>query len=301
MRIIDAFGRSEPVFSFEFSPPRTDEAAEQLRATVRELAALRPDYVSVTYGAGGSTRERTIETVTEIRRDTGIEAMAHLTCVGHTADELAGILDRLRDAGMDNVLALRGDPPKGEQAFVVTEGGFAHSSDLASFIRSRWDFCLGGAAYPEGHLESPSLEEDLRHTKEKVDAGISFLNTQLFFEPQDYFDFVARARSIGITAPIVPGILPITGARQLSPTGFIARCGASVPQRLRALVEAAGDDEEAVTQVGVDWATEQCAALLRGGAPGIHLYVLNRALSARRIFERLRDEFPAVARRTDAA
>ena len=301
MRIIEAFGRGEPVFSFEFSPPRTDEAAEQLRATVRELAALRPDYVSVTYGAGGSTRERTIETVSEIRRDTGIEAMAHLTCVGHTADELAAILDRLRDAGMDNVLTLRGDPPKGETSFVVTEGGFAHSSDLAAFVRSRWDFCLGGAAYPEGHLESPSLEEDLRHTKEKVDAGISFLNTQLFFEPQDYFDFVARARAIGITAPIVPGILPITAARQLSPTGFIARCGASVPPRLRALVEAAGDDEDAVTQVGIDWTTEQCIALLRGGAPGIHLYVLNRALSARRIFERLRGEIPAVARRTDAA
>lgn len=301
MRIIDAFGRDEPVFSFEFSPPRTDEAAEQLRATVRELAALRPDYVSVTYGAGGSTRERTIETVTEIKRDTGIEAMAHLTCVGHTAEELAVILDRLRDAGMENVLALRGDPPKGEQAFVVTEGGFAHASDLATFIRSRWDFCLGGAAYPEGHLESPGLEEDLRHTKEKVDAGISFLNTQLFFEPEDYFEFVSRARAIGISAPIVPGILPITSARQLSPTGFIARCGATVPPALRALVEGAGADDDAVTAVGIEWTTDQCAALLRGGAPGIHLYVLNRSHSAQRIFERLRTEIPAVARRTDAA
>ena len=296
MRIVDAFGRGEPVFSFEFSPPRTDEAAEQLRATVRELAALRPDYVSVTYGAGGSTRERTIETVTEIKRDTGIEAMAHLTCVGHTAEELAAILDRLRDAGMHNVLALRGDPPKGERAFVVTEGGFAHSSDLAAFVRSRWDFCLGGAAYPEGHLESPSLEEDLRHTKEKVDAGISFLNTQLFFDPADYFEHVRRARALGITAPIVPGLLPITSAKQLSPTGFIARCGASVPPALRALVEQASDDEDAVTAIGIEWTTVQCVALLRGGAPGIHFYTLNRSHSAQQIFVRLQAEFPEFGR-----
>lgn len=303
MRIVDAFGRGEPVFSFEFFPPKTDEAAAALRETVEALKPLRPDYVSVTYGAGGSTRERTIELVTEIRNEVGIEAMAHLTCVGHTAEELAGILDRLRDAGMENVLALRGDPPKGQSEFVATEGGFAHASDLAAFIRRRWEFCLGGAAYPEGHLESPSLEEDLLHTKEKVDAGISFLNTQLFFEPADYFDLVSRARALGITAPIVPGILPITGARQLSPAGFIARCGAAVPPALRQLVAEAGDDEDAVTAVGIEWATEQCLALLRGGAPGVHFYTLNRSLSTRRIFERLQAEIPAVAAhgRPDAA
>jgi len=302
MRIADAFQTGRPVFSFEFFPPKTDEAAAALRETVQALRPLRPDYVSVTYGAGGSTRERTIELVTEIRNEVGIEAMAHLTCVGHSADELAAILDRLRDAGIENVLALRGDPPRGQTAFTPHEGGFAHSSELAAFISARWDFCLGGAAYPEGHLESPDKEEDLRHTKEKVDAGISFLNTQLFFDPQDYFDLVRRARALGIAAPIVPGILPITSAKQLSSAGFITRCGAAVPVALRERVEGAGDDEDAVTAVGIDWATEQCAALLRGGAPGIHFYTLNRSRSTWEVFERLQAEFPAVAeRRTDAA
>ena len=296
MRIIDAFQRGDPIFSFEFFPPKTDEAAEQLRATVQELKPLKPDYVSVTYGAGGSTRERTIEAVSEIKHDTGIEAMAHLTCVGHTASELAEVLDRLRDAGIENVLALRGDPPRGQKTFVAPEGGFAHSSELAAFIRGRWDFCLGGASYPEGHLESSNKEEDLRHTKEKVDAGISFLNTQLFFEPADYFDHVRRARALGITVPIVPGILPVFSARQLSPTGFITRCGAKVPAALRDLVERAGDDEDAVTAIGIEWTTTQCVALLRGGAPGIHFYLLNRSHSAQQIFARLQAEFPEFSR-----
>lgn len=296
MRIIDAFRRADPIFSFEFFPPKTDEAAEQLRATVEELRPLRPDYVSVTYGAGGSTRERTIEVVTRIKSEVGIEAMAHLTCVGHTRDELASVLDRLRDAGMENVLALRGDPPRGQKSFVPVEGGFAHASELATFIRERWDLCLGGASYPEGHLESPSREEDLAHTKEKVDAGIQFLNTQLFFEPADYFDHVRRAKALGITAPIVPGLLPITSAKQLSPTGFIARCGATVPAALRDLVERAGDDEDAVTAIGIEWTTTQCVTLLRGGAPGIHFYTLNRSHSAQQIFARLQAEFPEFGR-----
>lgn len=296
MRISDSFQRGDPIFSFEFFPPKTDEAAEQLRATVQELKPLRPDYISVTYGAGGSTRERTIEVVTEIKHDAGIEAMAHLTCVGHTRAELAEVLDRLRDAGMENVLALRGDPPRGQKSFVATAGGFAHSAELAAFIRARWDFCLGGASYPEGHLESPSKEEDLLHTKEKVDAGISFLNTQLFFEPADYFDHVRRARALGISVPIVPGILPVFSAKQLSATGFIARCGATIPTALRDLVERAGDDEDEVTAIGIEWTTAQCVALLRGGAPGIHFYLLNRSHSAQQIFARLQAEFPEFGR-----
>ena len=297
MRIADAFRRGWPVFSFEFFPPRSDEAASQLREAIAALRALRPDYVSVTYGAGGSTRHRTIELVTAIKRDHGIEAMAHLTCVAQTAGEIAEVLDRLRDAGIENVIALRGDPPRGQRAFVRPEGGFAHASELAAFIRSRWGFCLGGAAYPEGHIEAPSKEEDLRHTREKVDAGIEFLNTQLFFEPADYFAFVSRARAIGIRVPIVPGLLPITSAAQLASTGFIARCGATVPPSLRDLVERAGNDEDAVTAVGIEWTTEQCLALLRGGAPGIHFYTLNRSHSTVRVFERLKAAVPALASR----
>ncbi|HET8568190.1 MAG TPA: methylenetetrahydrofolate reductase [NAD(P)H] [Candidatus Limnocylindria bacterium] len=296
MRIADVFRTSGPVFSFEFFPPKTDQAAEELRATIAALAPLQPDYVSVTYGAGGSTRERTIELVTEIKKDTGIEAMAHLTCVGHTAEELAQILDRLDAAGIENVLALRGDPPRGQATFRPTEGGFAHSSDLAAFIRSRWSFCLGGACYPEGHLESPDLEHDLANTKRKVDAGIEFLNTQLFFEAEDYLRYVRRARDLGIGVPIVPGILPVTTAAQLSPKGFITRCGATVPDALRDLVARAGDDEDAVTAVGIEWTTVQCLALLRAGAPGIHFYTLNRSRSALEVFKRLTAEIPSLAR-----
>jgi len=285
MRIIDAFGRGEPVFSFEFSPPRTDEAAEQLRTTARELAALRPDYVSVTYGAGGSTRERTIETVTEIKRDTGIEAMAHLTCVGHTKEELAEVLDRLAAGGIENVLALRGDPPKGQTRFVRTEGGFGYGQELARFIRSRYPFCVAGAAYPEKHLEAADADEDLRHLREKVESGAEFLITQLFFDPDGYFRFVERARAIGIAVPIIPGIMPVTNVAQIH--RFTSMCGASIPASLRDLLDRVKDDETAVVAVGVEWASDQARRLLEGGAPGVHFYTLNRSHSSQMVVQNI--------------
>jgi methylenetetrahydrofolate reductase (NADPH) len=295
MRIEDAYRRGDPVFSFEFFPPRSDEAVDRLRETVRELRPLRPDFVSVTYGAGGGTRRRTIDLVTEIKRDVGLEAAAHLTCVGHTADELADVLDQLRAAGIENVLALRGDPPRGQTSFVQPEGGFGHASELAAFIRSRYDFSLGGACYPEGHQESPSKEEDLAHAKEKVDAGIDVLITQLFFEPADYFSFVERARAIGIRVPIVPGIMPITNVAQIE--RMTTMCGASIPNALRARLATVAEDEDAVVDVGIEWATDECLALLSGGAPGIHFYTLNRSHSTVRIFERLKAQLPALATR----
>lgn len=292
MRIAEKYRGDKPVFSFEFFPPQTPEAVLRLRSTLTTLARLRPDFVSVTYGAGGSTRDLTIDTVTRIKRDTGIDAMAHLTCVGHSADELAAILDRLAAAGIENVIALRGDPPKGEKEFKQPEGGFAHGSELAGFIRTRWGFCLAGACYPEGHPESKDLD-DVAFAKLKQDAGVDVLISNLFFDPADYFSYVERARAAGVTVPIVPGVMPITSARQLRPTGMFARSGAKIPERLRARVEAAAGNDRALTAVGIEWATNQCRALLEGGAPGIHFYTLNRSLSAVVVYEGLRAILPA--------
>ena len=285
MRIADRYAQPGPVFSFEFFPPRTPEAVDQLLETARELKALRPSFVSVTYGAGGSTRRVTVDVVSRIKRDIGIEAMAHVTCVGHTKEELAEVLDTVEAGGIENVLALRGDPPRGQATFVPTPGGFAHAQELTRFVKEHYPFCVGGAAYPEKHVEAPDLESDLRHLKEKVASGAEFLLTQLFFDPTDYFRFVERARAIGIRVPIVPGIMPITNATQIH--RFTSLCGASIPEALRERLDAVKDDDAAVVALGVEWATDQCRRLLAGGAPGIHFYTLNRSHSAQRVFENL--------------
>lgn len=292
MRIADAYRTGKPIFSFEFFPPRDATAKERLHDTILALKRLRPDFVSCTYGAGGSTRELTIEVVTEIKRDHGIEAMAHLTCVGHTAEELAAILDRLESSGIENVIALRGDPPRGQKEFRRREGGFGHGNQLAAFIRTRWPFCLAGATYPEGHLESPGMDQDVRYAVVKQQAGVEVLITQLFFDNADFFRFVERAREAGVTVPIVPGILPIFEATQLKPTAFIARCGARIPDELRARIHAVADDEQAVRAAGVDWATQQCRELLERGAPGVHFYTLNRSHSTVVVFENLKAALP---------
>src|SRR5512142_1291045 len=223
--------RGEPVFSFEFFPPRTEEGVAQLFRTVEALRPLGPAYVCVTYGAGGSTRARTVELVKRLKHETEGEAMAHVTCVGAALDELA-------ECGIQNVMALRGDPPKGEEAFRPHPDGFAHASDLVAFIRSqpkRWDFCLGAAAYPEGHVETRDLAQDLRHLKAKVDAGADFLVTQLFFDNARYFTFVERARAAGIDVPVVPGIMPFQSVEQVE--RMTAMCGAAIPRPLRAAME----------------------------------------------------------------
>jgi methylenetetrahydrofolate reductase (NADPH) len=285
MRIADRFKQPGPVFSFEFFPPRTPEAVERLYATATELKALGPSFVSVTYGAGGSTRQLTVDLVTRIKHDIGLETMAHLTCVGHTKDELAEVLDTLAAGGIENVLALRGDPPRGQTHFVRPEGGFGYGQELARFVKANYDFCVGGAAYPEGHIEAVDRESDLRHLKEKVESGAEFLITQLFFDPNDYFRFVERARAVGIDVPIVPGIMPVTNVAQIH--RFTSMCGASIPDALRDLLDRVKDDEQAVVAVGVEWATDQCRRLLAGGAPGIHFYTLNRSHSAQMVFDSL--------------
>jgi len=288
MRIADLFTPgAEPVFSFEFFPPKTDEGRASLIATLRDLADLDPSFVSVTYGAGGSTRDRTIELVTYIKRELGIEAMAHLTCVGSSRGELSAVLDRLEAGGIENLIALRGDPPAGECDFRPHPDGLAHASELVRMIRAqRRRFCVAAAAYPEGHVESPSADEDLRHLVDKVAAGVDVLITQLFFDNCYYFDFVDRARAAGVTVPIVPGIMPVTNVAQIE--RFTRLCGATIPSPLLARLDPARHDGEAVVKIGIEHAAAQCRGLLEGGAPGVHFYTLNRSRSTRTILEMLR-------------
>lgn len=283
-------GRRQPVFSFEFFPPKTDEGVRQLFETISHLRELEPTFVSVTYGAGGSVRTRTVELVERIRRELDIEPVAHLTCLDATVDELREILDGLRSAGIDNVLALRGDPPDGAGRFVATDGGLAHGSDLIEVITAAYPFCVGGACYPEKHPESASTDDDVRSAKLKEDAGASYLITQLFFDNSCYFDFVARARAAGVTVPIIPGIMPVTNVSQIA--RFTQKIGATIPEPLMLALRSREADPEAVLQLGVAWATLQCAELLAGGAPGVHFCTMNRSPATRAILSALRAARP---------
>jgi methylenetetrahydrofolate reductase (NADPH) len=276
----------DPVFSFEFFPPKTPEGEANLYAAIEQLRPLDPAYVSVTYGAGGSTRGKTLEIVSRIRDEYGLEAMAHFTCVGATVEQLRETLDEMASLGFDNVLALRGDPPAGQEEWTKTEGGLEFSSELVELIRESYGFSIGAAAFPETHIHATSREDDLRHLKRKVDAGVDFLITQLFFDNSAYFDFVARARAIGIDAPVIPGILPITNIAQLD--RITSLCGAIVPDDLRRDLDARSEDAEAVAEFGVAYATLQCAELLAGGAPGVHFYTLNRSPATRAILSALK-------------
>jgi methylenetetrahydrofolate reductase (NADPH) len=275
-----------PVFSFEFFPPKTEDGLQNLFEAVGMLRHLRPDFVSVTYGAGGSTAHKTIEIVSRIKEDYGIEAMPHFTCVGSTVGQLRETLAAMEEAGIDNVLALRGDPPAGQEEWVQTEGGLEYSRELVELIRGDYPFAIGAACFPETHIHATSAEDDLYYLKEKVDAGAQFLITQLFFDNPLYFDFVRRARDVGIEVPIVPGIMPITNVNQLE--RITSMCGATIPARLRRELVTRADDPDAVSDFGVAYATMQCAELLRGGAPGIHFYTLNRSPATRAILSALK-------------
>jgi methylenetetrahydrofolate reductase (NADPH) len=282
MRIADRFGRERPVFSFEFFPPKTDAGFASLYRTIRELKRLDPDFVSVTWGAGGSTRSRTVELVIQIQREIGITAMAHLSCIGSTPDQLAETLDTLESGGIENVLALGGDRPANYQP---PTGSFTYANELVGFIRSRWGFCLGGACYPETHPAAPSPEADLDHLRRKVDAGVDFLITQLFFDNEDFFDFQRRARARGIGVPIVPGIMPILNAASIR--RMTALSGAHIPDELQRELSQVEQDDARTREVGVEWATRQCRELLQRGVPGIHFYTLNKSTATRAIFEKL--------------
>ena len=290
MRIDELLATQRPVFSVEFFPPKTETGLELLFETVEALKPLEPDYVSVTYGAGGATRDGTVEIAERIKRDHGLEVMAHLSCVGETRDGLGEILDRFAAIGIDNVLALRGDPPRGESDFTPPEDGLSSATELTEFITSNHGFTIGGACFPEVHPEAEDLASDLAYLKTKVDAGAGFLITQLFFDNTAYFDFVASAREVGIDVPIIPGVIPITSFGQVA--RICDLCDATIPAELEASMRALGGDEEAEALLGVAYAAQQCEELLAGGAPGIHFYALNRAPATRAVLAALRASRP---------
>jgi methylenetetrahydrofolate reductase (NADPH) len=288
VKIGTLFGNGKRIFSFEFFPPKTDAGVLSLERTIRDLSDLSPSFVSVTYGAGGSTRQKTLDIVQWIEKETRITAMAHLTCVGATQGEIGTVLDALTGAGVQNIMALRGDPPAGQEKFVATAGGFSYANDLIGFIRARHGdrVSIGAACYPEGHVDTRDLERDMDNLKRKVDAGVDFLVTQLFLDNRVYFDFVKRARAAGITVPIVPGIMPIRslpGIERMTKLG-----GTTIPAPLFAELDRCRNDEAAVAALGVAHATAQCVELLHGGAPGIHFYTLNQSPATRVILTALK-------------
>ena len=275
MRIDRLFKLGLPTLSFEFFPPKSETGFTQLYQTIDELHPLSPSYVSVTYGAGGSTRQKTVDLVERIQNELTIRSMAHLTCVGHTADEIGSILDTLWNSGIRNVLALRGDPPAGQSQFTATEGGFANSSELVRYIRARHDFCIGVAGYPEGHPQCLNRTRDLEHLAQKVDNGGNFIITQLFFDNSDFYRFRDTARSMGIKVPIVAGLMPILNVAQTK--RFVSMCGAKIPQALLMRLEGLEANPEAVYAAGIDYAIRQCEDLLANDVDGIHFYTLNKS------------------------
>ena len=278
--------QGERSFSFEFFPPKDEAGEEILWRSISELQELRPTFVSVTYGAGGTTRDRTIEITGRIAKETSMTPMAHLTCVGHTIGELEGILDQLSAAGVRNVLALRGDPVGGPgTTWTATDGGLDHAAELVRLVRRREEFAIGVAVFPEGHRDAPDLDHDLRVMRAKYDAGAEFAITEMVLRASDYFGLVERARGAGIDIPIVPGIMPILNLNSMRK--MVELSGREMPAEVLARIEPLGEDQAAVRAEGIRIATELCDALLAGGAPGLHFYTLNRSRATREIYQSL--------------
>ncbi|MCC6764114.1 MAG: methylenetetrahydrofolate reductase [NAD(P)H] [Deltaproteobacteria bacterium] len=290
MRIRDLFTGRRPVFSFEFFPPKTGDGEQRLVETVQRLKDLGPSFVSVTK-TGGKPAEKTIELTARLKHEVGVEAMAHMTCATAGRLEMRRIFERIRDAGIENVLPLRGDPPADQPDFVRPPDGFAHACELVRFLKEGgFDFCLAGAAYPEKHPEAPSAEVDLQNLKTKVDAGVDLLITQMFYRNADYFSFVKRARASGIDLPIVAGIMPITNVAQIERIAKLS--GAAIPADLQADLDRTRGDEAGAREVGIAYAIRQCRELLARGAPGIHFYTLNQSPATSAILRELRRDHP---------
>ena len=287
MKISEKLRLSEPIFSFEFFPPKDSEGFASLFETIARLKVSDPGFVSVTYGAGGSTRSKTVDLVGNIKNFIGLESMAHLTCVGHDQQEIRSVLESLQSRNIDNILALRGDPPQGEEKFLKTEGGFEYGNELVAFIKKNFSFCVGAACYPEGHVECKDLDKDIENLKKKVDSGADFLVTQLFFDNKHYFDFMDRAAKANINIPVIPGIMPVLNLKQIK--RFTKMCGATLSPGLINKFSGIEDDSEKVRQIGIAHAIEQCRELLENKAPGIHFYTLNRSKATLAILGALRE------------
>jgi methylenetetrahydrofolate reductase (NADPH) len=285
VKLKDLYARPVPAFSIEFFPPKTPKGEESLFAEIADLKSLNPAFCSVTYGAGGSTRTKTVDLVDQIHRDCGLEVMCHLTVVGQSKDEVRSVLARLKEKGIENIIALSGDPPQGTTDWKPHPDGFHHSIDLVREAVARDCFSIAVAGFPEVHPRAESRESDLKYLKAKVDAGADVVITQLFFDNDVYYRFVEDLRGLGLTVPIVPGILPVVSTPQVR--RFTALCGARIPPLLERQLALVESDEEGAVRLGIDYATEQCAGLLAFGAPGIHFYSLNKSRSIRAIFENL--------------
>ncbi|NLV35055.1 MAG: methylenetetrahydrofolate reductase [NAD(P)H] [Clostridiaceae bacterium] len=283
MKIIDLFRTGKPVISFEIFPPKPDVPIDTLFDRLEQFEALKPDYMSITYGAGGSQKGRTLEIASRIKNIHHIESMAHLTCVGHSKNEIDGMLDSMREIGLENVLALRGDPPANQPDFDFLKGAYKYAYDLIEHIRKSSDICIAAAAYVEGHVDSLRLSEDLKHLKRKVDAGTDLLVTQLFFDNRLYFDFIEKARRIGINCPVEAGIMPVFRADQIK--SIAAKSGCSIPAKLVLVMDKYQDNPEDMRKAGIEYAALQIRDLIANGADGIHLYTMNRPKSTAEILE----------------
>jgi len=286
VKIIDILNRGEQSFSFEFFPPKNYSSILELGINVGQLMKLSPSFISVTYGAGGSTQDASFKLIDYINNKIGLVTMAHYTCVNATKEKVLSDLNHFEEIDIENLILLRGDPPKGETKFVNDNGDFHYASDLIEFVNNQKDFCIAAAGYPEAHPESASIDEDIKNLKYKVDQGADFIVTQLFFDNSYYFDFVARARKAGISIPIVPGIMPITNFKQIKK--FTQMCGAKIPQKLVSQLEPHQENLSKTYEIGVEFSINQCKELLANGAPGLHFYTLNKSRATVDIFSSIR-------------
>ena len=288
-KIADILQEKERTYSFEFFPPKTPKGMEKLLETAKTLKELDPDWFAVTYGAGGSTRELTMDIVDQLQRDYDVSVMHHLTCGGHTKDDIRALVDEMKKRGICNILALRGDPPEGVTQWESVPDGLDYTWQLCEFIRSHYgnSLSIGVAGFPEGHIDCPDKETDAKYLKMKMDVGGEFVITQLFFDNQDYFEYVERVRKIGVKARIIPGIIPITGYQKL--LRFCGNCGATIPQKVHDIFKPLDGDDEATYKAGVEFVTQQCNELFEGGAPGLHFFSLNKVEPTREILSKIKN------------
>jgi len=287
-KIKELFKNKSRVYSFELFPPKTEKGYQNLLETIGKLCELKPDFISCTYGAGGGSRDKTLEIVERIEKSHNVIGLAHLTCVLHTKEELKNIIETIQSKGIRNILALRGDPPKDQPTWVPGPDNFHYSSELAAFIREHFNenFSIGVAGFPEGHILCPDRTQDARYLKIKIDSGADFVITQLFFDNNDYFEYVHRLRKIGVHVPVIPGILPVTDYKSLQ--RFCGLCGATISDEVKKIFATIEDDLEATMEEGIRFATRQCRGLLDGGAPGLHFYCLNKASPTDKILKEVR-------------
>lgn len=283
MKILELFKTKKPVISFEIFPPKLDTPIESIFETLEQFKSLSPHFISVTYGAGGSAKDRTLEIASKIKTEYSIESMAHFTCVGHSKEEIDKLLVSLHDNNLENVLALRGDPPIGQPDFDFSKNAFEYASELISYIRSKNNFCIAAAAYVEGHVNSIRLKDDLKYLKQKVDTGVDFLVTQLFFENRNFYDFLDKTAAISINCPITAGIMPVFKADQIKRIASL--CGASIPAKLVLLMDKYGDNAEDMRKAGIEYASIQIRDLVDNGVDGIHLLTMNRPKSSKEILK----------------